>query len=64
MSTIVSLRIETWGSKFVVVGEFKGYSEIPRREFDTYSEALKELSKVAQREELRHERGIDRGSNW
>jgi hypothetical protein len=64
MSTIVSLRIETWDDKFVVVGEFKGYSEIPRREFDSYTEALKELAKVAQREELRHEAGIDRRSNW
>lgn len=64
MSTIVSLRIETWGDKFVVVGEFKGYSEVPRREFETYKEALKELSRVAQREELRHEHGIGRGSSW
>lgn len=53
--TIVSLRIETWDGKFVVVGEFKNYSEIPRREFESYGEALRELAKVAQREELRYE---------
>lgn len=53
--TIVSIRIETWGSKFVVVGEFQNHTVIPRREFDTYGEALKELSRVAQREELRYE---------
>lgn len=64
MSTIVSLRIETWGNKFVVVGEFKGYTEIPRREFESYKEALRELAKVAQREELRYESGIGRSSSW
>lgn len=63
MSTIASIRIETWGEKFVVVGEFKGYSEIPRREFETYSEALRELAKAAQREELRYELNNRRGSN-
>lgn len=63
MSTIVSLRIETWGEKFVVVGEFTGYTVIPRREFDSYSEALRELSKVAQREELRYESNNGRGFN-
>lgn len=63
MSTIVSLRIETWGDKFVVVGEFQHYSEIPRREFKSYSEALKELAKVAAREELRYEINRGRGFN-
>lgn len=61
--TIVSLRIETWDTKFVVVGEFQGYSEIPRREFESYGEALRELAKVAQREELRYESNIGRGFN-
>ena len=56
MSTLVSLRIESWGNKFVVVGEFMGYSEIPRRELNTYPEALKELSKLAHREIVRWER--------
>lgn len=60
MSTIVSLRIETWDKKFIVVGEFSGYTEIPRREFESYREALRELAKVAQREELRYESGIGR----
>lgn len=59
--TIVSLRIEEWGKKFVVVGEFRGYTEIPRQEFETYREALRELAKVAQREELRYESNIGRG---
>jgi hypothetical protein len=58
--TIVSLRIEEWDKKFVVVGEFRGYTEIPRREFTSYGEALRELAKVAQREELRYEAGIGR----
>lgn len=58
--TIVCLRIEEWGNKFVVVGEFARYTEIPRREFNTYGEALRELSKVAQREELRYANGIHR----
>lgn len=62
--TIVSLRIETWGDKFVVVGEFKKHTEIPRREFDTYGEALKELSKIAQREELRYESNYRSRYDW
>lgn len=61
--TIVSLRIETWGNKFVVVGEFKGYTEIPRREYETYREALRELSRAAQREEVRYEHGIGSDPN-
>lgn len=61
--TIVSLRIEEWDKKFVVVGEFKGYTEIPRREFTTYGEALRELAKAAQREELRYESNSGRGFN-
>lgn len=60
MSTLVSLRIETWGGKFVVVGEFDGYSSLSRREFETYREALHELWKVAQREEMRYEAGFSR----
>lgn len=63
MSTVVSLRIETWGEKFVVVGEFKGYTEIPRHEFENYGEALRELAKAAQREELRYEANTGRGFN-
>lgn len=62
MSTIVSLRIEEWGGKYVVVGEFRNHSAIPRRDFDTYGEALKELAKMAMREEVRYESGFDRGS--
>lgn len=61
MSTIASLCIETWGGKFIVVGQFRGLTEIPRREYDSYGEALKELSKVAQREELRHANNLSRG---
>lgn len=64
MSTLVSLRIETWGKKFVVVGEFNKYSEVPRKEFDSYQEALKELAKVAQREELRYAAHISGDFNW
>ena len=65
MSTIVSVRIETWGNKFIVVGEFGKMSEVPRREFDTYVEALKELVKAVLREEIRYEKhGIGRGSSW
>lgn len=60
MSTIASVRIETWGGKFVVVGEFKHFTTIPRREFDTYGEALRELSKVLMREVYRYEAGFDR----
>lgn len=56
MSTIASIRIETWGDKFIVVGEFQGYSELHRREFLTYGEALRELAKAAAREEMRYER--------
>lgn len=61
MSTIVSLRIETWGQKYIVVGEFEGHSSVSRRKFDTYKEALHELWKVAQREELRYESNNGRG---
>lgn len=63
MSTIVSLRIETWGDKFIVVGEFESHTAIPRREYETYSEALKELAKVAAREEIRYEINHSRSSN-
>lgn len=62
--TIVNLRIEEWDKKFIVVGEFKGYTEIPRREFETYSKALHELSKVIQREELRYEANHSSDFNW
>lgn len=55
MTTMASIRIESWGSKFVVVGEFIGLTEIPRREFENYSEALREMAKIVQREEIRYE---------
>ena len=61
MSTVASLHIETWGGKFIVVGQFRGLTEIPRREYDTYGEALKELSRAAQREEVRYANNISRG---
>lgn len=63
MSTIVSVRIESWGGKFIVVGEFGKTVEIPRHECDTYGEALYELAKIARREVVRYESGIDRGFN-
>ncbi len=59
MSTIVSLRIDTWGNKFIVVGEFEGHSAISRKEFDVYKDALRELWKIVQREEMRYEAGFD-----
>lgn len=55
MSTIASLRIEEWGGKYVVQGEFQGHSAISRQVFDTYKEALNELSRMARREEIRYE---------
>lgn len=61
MSDVTSLRISTWEGKFVVVGEFDQHSVIPRREFDTKLEAMKELSKIIQREVLRYELNNDRG---
>lgn len=64
MPTIVSLRIETWGDKFVVVGEFRNFSEVPRREFESYREALKELAKIAAREEMRYEAGLRGPTDW
>lgn len=64
MSAITSLRIETWGEKFVVVGEFQKYTTVPRQEFDTYYDALKELARIAKREEIRYETYGHRGFNW
>lgn len=61
MSTIASVRIETWGGKFLVVGEFGRMTQIPRHEYDTYGEALREMSKVLMREVLRYEANPDRG---
>lgn len=63
MTTIASLRIETWGNKFVIVGEFENFMAIPRREFDTYREALQEFSRAAQREEKRYEAFNNRDTN-
>ena len=63
MSTIASIRIESWDGKFIVVGEFARFMEIPPREFETYGEALSELAKVAAREELRYANGIRRDFN-
>lgn len=59
---IASLYIETWGDKFLVVGHFRELTEIPRREFDTYGEALKELSRAAQREEVRYANNPNSGT--
>lgn len=64
MSTLASIRIDTWGKKFVVVGEFGNMTQIPRQEFDNYSDALAEFAKIAQREVLRYDAGIDRRSHW
>lgn len=62
--TVTSLRIEEWGGKFVVVGEFRQHIEIARREFDTYREALKELAKIVAREDMRYESGLRGYTNW
>lgn len=64
MSTVASIHIETWGGKFVIVGEFAKTTVIPRIEYNTYGEALKEMAKIIQREVLRHESGVDRSSHW
>lgn len=57
MSAVTSLNIYTWEGKFVVVGEFGGMTAV-RLEFPTYREALREFTKMAQREEIRYEAGI------
>lgn len=57
---VANVRIETWGDRFIVVGEFNGLTEIPRREFKTYAEALSELAKAVQREEIRYATSIGR----
>lgn len=64
MSTIADLRIETWGDKYLVVAQFKGMLELPRQEFTHYKDALRELAKIAQREEIRYESHIGHGSDW
>lgn len=56
MSTIASIRVDTWGSKFVVVGEFGSFSEL-RREFASYGDAIEEMMRMAKREELRYATG-------
>jgi hypothetical protein len=60
MSTIANIRIETWGDKFVVTGEFERFSEIPIEKFDSYGEALKALAQVVKREEMRYESRVRR----
>lgn len=50
---VTTLKIEQWGNKFIVMGEFESHTEIHRREFDSYIEALEELSKMVCREVLR-----------
>ena len=64
MSTIASVRIEAWGSQFVVVGAFHDMTEIPRQTFLTYREALKEMAKVVAREEIRYESHLHNGIDW
>lgn len=64
MSTLASVRIETRENKFVVVGEFDSIIEIPRREFTTYLEALQELSRALQREEIRYAASLGRRTSW
>lgn len=61
MSTVASIKIESWGGKFVVVGEFGHMTAIPRHEYDTYGEALREMSKILMREVMRYEAGPSRG---
>ena len=64
MSRVTSLHIDEWGGKFVIVGEFDQHTVIPRREFDNKLDALRELSKIIQREVMRHEHSNDRRPNW
>lgn len=61
MSTVTSLRIETWGDKFVVVGEFSRLTSVTPHQFNNYGDALRELSKILMREVLRYEAGLSRG---
>lgn len=63
MSTAAIVRIETWGGKFVVIGEFGEMIAVPRREFDTYGEALKEMSRILMREVQKYETDIRRDAD-
>ena len=59
--TITSVRIEKWGNQFVVVGEFRSHSIVARHIFDSYLEAVRMMTKLVKREEVRYEADPDRG---
>jgi hypothetical protein len=63
MQTVIWVRVETDGKKFIVTGQFDRAIEVPRQEFETYGDALKALSKVAMREDYRYEHRDNRGIN-
>ena len=61
--TVTSLRIEEWGGRYIVVGEFESHTEIHRKEFTTYLDALREMSKILGREVMRREHNFNSGFN-
>jgi hypothetical protein len=63
MATIARFYVETWGDKFIVVGEFLKHTLVSRIEFSTYGEAMNEISKLARREAIRDEADSGRGFN-
>ena len=61
--TKATLRVEAWGDRFVVIGEFEGHSEISPIRFSNYGDALRELARIIGREVIRHESYPNRNSN-
>jgi len=57
---LAEISIGKWADDFIVVGEFDGMMVVTRT-FKTYKEALKEMVKIAAREEVRYESGISGG---
>lgn len=58
MSTIASVHIDEYGGKFIVVGQFGKMSMVSSPAFDNLRDALREMAKIIQREELRYESGF------
>jgi len=62
MNVLLRLQIETQERNYIVSTTFENYTL--RQTFKSYREALRELSKIARREELRHEFNCNHNPGW
>lgn len=63
MTKLAEILIVKWGTEFIVEGQFRNMNVVSQT-FKTYKEAIKEMVKMAAREEIRYETGIGHSPNW